>query len=83
MLNRTLFIGLMMVLFSACASFYEVSYDFNREFEKGNIDHALEELRSDKQYAKSKAKFLYYTNVGLLLSMKGEYEESTTYFEKA
>ncbi|HEU5291477.1 MAG TPA: hypothetical protein VFU05_12595 [Cyclobacteriaceae bacterium] len=83
MLKRTLFIGLMMVLLSACASFYEVSYDFNREFEKGNIDNALEQLQSDQHYAKSNVKFLYYTNAGLLLSMKGQYEESNKYFEKA
>jgi hypothetical protein len=83
MLKRTLFIGWMMVLFSACASFYEVSYDFNREFEHGNIDRALEQLQGDKQYAKSNVKFLYYTNTALLLSMKGQYEESNKYFEKA
>lgn len=83
MLKKTLLIGLTMVLFSACNSFYEASYDFNREFEKGNIDHALEQLQSDKQYAKSKSKFLYYTNSGLLLSMKGQYEESNEFFEKA
>ncbi len=83
MLKKPLSIGFTMVLFSACASFYEVSYDFNREFEKGNIDHALEELQSDKQYAKSKTKFLYYLNNGLLLSMKGQYDESNAFFEKA
>ena len=83
MLKKTLLIGLTMVLFSACASFYEVSYDFNREFEQGNIDRALEQLQSDKHYAKSNVKFLYYTNTGLLLSMKGQYEESNKYFEKA
>ena len=83
MLKKTLFIGLMTMLFSACASFYETSYDFNREFEHGNIDRALEQLQHDKQYAKSKVKFLYYTNTGLLLSMKGQYKESNEYFEKA
>ena len=83
MLKKTLIIGLTMVLFSACASFYEVSYDFNREFERGNIDHALAQLQNDKQYAKTNAKFLYYLNNGLLLSMKGQYEASNEFFEKA
>lgn len=76
-------IGWLMVLFSACASFYETSYDFNREFEQGEIDKALETLQDDRQYAKSKTKFLFYTNAGLLLSMKGKYKESNDYFEKA
>lgn len=72
-----------MALFSACASFYEVSYDFNREFENGNIDRALEQLQNDRQYAKTNTKLLYYLNNGLLLSMKGQYEESNKFFEKA
>jgi uncharacterized protein len=82
MLKKTLVI-LSMVLLSACASFYEVSYDFNREFENGNLDRALSELQNDKQYAKTNAKLLYYLNNGLLLSMKGQYEESNKYFERA
>ncbi len=83
MLKKSLIIGLTMALFSACASFYEVSYDFNREFEQGNIDRALEQLQGDRQYAKANTKFLYYLNNGLLLSMKGKYEESNKFFEKA
>jgi len=83
MLKKILIIGSAMVLLSACASYYEVSYDFNREFEQGNLDQALAELSTDKQYAKSNTKFLYYLNKGLLLSMKGSYEESNKFFEKA
>ena len=83
MLKKTLIIASSMVLFSACASFYEVTYDFNRDFEQGNIDQAFDHLQTDKQYSKSNIKFLYYLNSGLLLSMKGKYEESNAYFEKA
>jgi hypothetical protein len=83
MLKRTLIIGITMVLFSACSSFYEVSQEFNREFEQGDIDLALSTLQNDKQYSKTNTKFLYYLNNGLLLSMKGQYEESNKFFEKA
>lgn len=83
MLNRTLLIAMLMVLVSACASFYEVSQDFNRDFEQGDIDAALNSLQHDKQYAKTTTKFLYYVNAGLILSMKGQYEESNKYFERA
>lgn len=76
-------IGITMVLFSACASFYEVSHDFNREFEHGNIDRAFEQLQKDPQFNKTRTKLLYYLNSGLLLSMKGEYAESNKFFEKA
>lgn len=83
MLKKTLVIGIAMVLLSACASFYEVSHDFNREFENGNIDKALDQLQKDPQFSKTKTKLLYYVNSGLLLSMKGQYAESNKFFEKA
>jgi hypothetical protein len=83
MLKRTLIIGISMVLFSACSSFYEVSQEFNHEFEQGDIDNALKTLQTDKQYSKTNTKFLYYLNNGLLLSLKGQYEESNKFFEKA
>jgi uncharacterized protein len=73
----------MLVLLSACASFYEVTNDFNHEFEAGNIDSAFDKLQHDKQYSKSNTKFLYYINSGLVLSMQGKYAESNKYFEKA
>jgi hypothetical protein len=76
-------ISLILWLLSACASFYEVTNDFNKEFEKGNLDKALDKLQHEKQYSKTNTKFLYYLNSGLLLSMQGKYEESNGYFEKA
>lgn len=81
--TRIAIIGVLMMLVSACASFYEVSYDFNREFESGNIDNALNKLQNDKQYAKSNVQFLYQVNNGLLYSMKGEYAKSNKAFERA
>lgn len=81
--TKTLIIACLMMLVSACASFYEVSQSFNEEFENGNIDQALSELKNDKQYKKNNVQFLYYLNTGLLLSMKGEYIKSNKAFEKA
>lgn len=83
MLKRVLIIGLSMMLISACASFYETSRSFNRQFELGNIDTALDELKADPQYSKANNKLLYYVNKGLILSMQGKYEESNRVFEKA
>ncbi len=83
MLKRSLIIACLMMLVSACASFYEVSYNFNHEFENGNIDQALTQLKGDKQYQKSNNQFLYFVNMGLLQSMKGEYPKSNKALEKA
>jgi uncharacterized protein len=73
----------LLMLCAACASFYEVHYDFNREFEQGKVDQALKTLRDDKRSAKGSSRFLYFVNNGLLLSMMGKYNESNDYFERA
>jgi hypothetical protein len=82
-LKKTLFIASSMMLISACASFYETSNDFNQQFEQGNIDAALEQLKNDRLYSKNNNRLLYYVNRGLLLSMEGKYEASNKAFEKA
>ncbi|MBL7840536.1 MAG: hypothetical protein JNJ75_10380 [Cyclobacteriaceae bacterium] len=83
MLRKSAIIVSLMMLVSACASFYEVSHNFNEQFESGNIDQAITELKSDKQYQKSNVQLLYYLNLGLLRSMKGDYIKSNKAFEKA
>lgn len=83
MLKKSLVIVFLMMLVSACASFYEATYNFNNDFENGNIDDALTHLKEDKHYQKSNYQFLYQVNVGLLQSMQGEYSKSNKAFEKA
>lgn len=76
-------VTVMVMLGSACASFYETTYDYNQKFEEGSLDKALAALRGDNQYQKPSVKFLYYVNNGILLALLGQYEESNSYFEKA
>lgn len=83
MLKQSLIIACLMMLVPACASFYEASQGFNHEFENGNINEALTQLKNDKQYQKSNVQLLYYLNTGVLQSMKGEYAKSNKAFEKA
>lgn len=83
MLKKSLIIVCLMMLVSACATFYEASQGFNTEFENGNINEALTTLKNDKQYHKSNVQLLYYLNMGVLQSMKGEYAKSNKAFEKA
>jgi hypothetical protein len=73
----------MMFLLSSCATYYQQNWNFNTEFEKGDLKKALETLQQNENMANGKARFLYYANNGLLLSILGKYEESNEYFEKA
>jgi len=68
---------------SACASYYQNNYNFNQEFEHGNLQNAFENLQAKTSEANGKREFLYFVNNGLVLSMMGRYEESNEYFEKA
>lgn len=78
--------GILLILLFAlnsCATYYQTNYNFNREFETGDLDKALITLRSQSSEANGKREFLYYVNNGLILSMMGRYEESNEFFEKA
>ena len=78
-------VSLMMlaILTVSCATYYHKHYDFNSEFEKGDLPGALEVLQKKETLANSKSRFLYFVNNGLLLSIMGEYEESNNFLEKA
>lgn len=78
-------VSLLVILLAvtSCANYYSKHGDFNREFERGNLDKAFETLQKNDNLAYGKSKFIYYVNNGLLLSIMGRYEESNTYFEKA
>ncbi len=71
------------LLLASCATYYQKHYDFNSEFEKGDLPKALETLQQKESLANSKSKFLYFVNNGLLLSLLGKYEESNAFLEKA
>jgi hypothetical protein len=72
-----------VVACSSCASYYQQHFDFNSEFEKGDLGQALETLQSKEGLANSKSQFIYFANNGLLLSILGKYSESNDYLEKA
>jgi hypothetical protein len=73
----------LTLLLSSCATYYQKHWDFNSEFEKGDLNKALETLQRKENLAHSKGRFIYYLNNGLLLSVLGRYSESNEYFEKA
>ncbi len=82
-LFRNVLIVSSVLLLNACASYYQKHYDFNSEFEQGDLRQALEILQKNESGAEGKARFIHFVNKGLLLSILGKYDESNAYFEKA
>jgi len=74
---------MILWLLGSCATYYQSNYNFNQEFERGNLSNALATLQANASEANGKREFLYYVNNGLVLSMMGRYTESNDYFEKA
>ncbi len=74
---------LLGFLLSSCATFYEINYEFNQNFEQGNIERAQSVLNKNKKRLKKKGEFLYYANHGVVSSMLGDLENSNVQFEKA
>ena len=71
------------LLLQACATYYQSNLTFNEEFESGELDKALITLRAHASEEHGTKEFLHDANIGLVLSMMGQYEESNDYLEKA
>lgn len=75
-------LGVFFVV-SSCANYYQKHFDFNKEFERGDLKQALETLQKNNKEENGRSRFIHYVNNGLLLSVLGKYEESNNFFEKA
>ncbi len=82
-MNRRYQILIFAAFLTGCASFYEVNYEFNRNFEAGNLESAERVLEDNRKEERSKTRFLYYANRGVVTHMLGKYEESNLWLEKA
>jgi hypothetical protein len=82
-LAKGILLTVLFIVINACASYYQRHFDFNSEFEHGDLRQALETLRRNENESEGKSRFIYFVNKGLLLSVLGEYQESNEYFEKA
>ena len=75
--------GIILLVLSSCATFYEINYEFNQNFEAGNIEKASSVLDKNKKRLKKKTEFLYHANKGVVSSMLNDYENSNYHFEQA
>ena len=82
-LKAQIVVVLAALILSGCASFYEFNYEFNKNFERGNLEGAENILNQNKKIERSKTRFLYYANRGVISHLLGKYEESNNWLEKA
>ncbi len=73
----------ILIALTSCASFYQLNYEFNKNFEQGRIEEAASILDQNKKAAKSKTRFLYYANQGVVEHLLGNYKESNDWLEQA
>ena len=65
-------------------SFYNKTYKFNKDISTRNFEAAEKMLADNKDKLEtSKIRFLYFVNGGMLEHLKGDFEKSNEYFEKA
>ncbi|MCE2955548.1 MAG: hypothetical protein LW841_00175, partial [Flammeovirgaceae bacterium] len=70
-LNRkSVYVLLLTAFFSvtSCATYYQANYEFNKQFESGNLKGAVQTLKKNVGKATGKDRFLYFVNKGLVLS---------------
>ncbi len=80
-------ISLLLLAFSwSCTTptFYQRFYNFNKIVSDGNLEEAEKLLKANEEkMEKSRTRFLFWVNAGIVESMRGHFEESNAYFEKA
>ncbi|MFK7952509.1 MAG: COG3014 family protein [Ekhidna sp.] len=81
--KKSSYLVLILLLATSCISYYELNYEFNKKFEQGNIEEAESLLSNNKKAEKSKSRFLYLANRGVVDHLLGNYEASNKWLEEA
>lgn len=76
-------VGLAALFFQSCQTYYHANQEFNTAFERGDFEKCEQWLLSHKPRKRSKNKFLYETNLGLIRFLRNEPIPSNESFEKA
>ena len=77
------FLAIELVSCSA-PTFYAKTYEFNKDISTENFEAAEQLLEEYKEKGEtSKNRFLFFVNGGMLEHLKGDFEKSNEYFEKA
>jgi len=75
--------GLVALFFQGCQTYYHANKEFNSAFERGDFEKCEQWLLANKPGKKSKNRFLYETNLGLIRFLRNEPIPSNQSFEEA
>lgn len=81
--NIVIPLSLTIFLFYSCASYYQKSFEFQRDFASGSLQSAKSFLEHNKKASEKKDRLLYFFDRGVVEQMLGNYKESNFYFEEA
>lgn len=76
------FFVLFCVLIIGCVIYYQEYFDFNKEFEKGDLKQVFEVFKKNNKEVNGRSRFFYFVNNGLLFFIFGRYIESNEVLEK-
>ncbi len=78
-------ICLSLGIFSNCRtpSFYQKTYSFNKKVSTGQLDAAEKYIQDNQKMEDKKNRFLYWVNAGMVAHLKGDFQTSNDYFNKA
>jgi hypothetical protein len=83
---RHLKVLVMMILvaaLTACATFYQKTYQIQSHIARGNFERADKLLENDENWPQNNHRVLYYMNRGVVAFMMNDYQKSINYFNKA
>lgn len=86
-MRRNIYYFLLIICFTwSCTTptFYQRLYKFNKTISDGNLEEAESMVKANEEkLEKGKMRFLFWVNAGIVEFMRGHFEESNAYFEKA
>ncbi|MFO7830014.1 MAG: hypothetical protein R6V23_15425 [Bacteroidales bacterium] len=81
--KKYVFITLISIIITGCATYYAQNIDFQNNILNGNFQKANSWLEDNKKEATGKNQLLYYLNRGYVSWVLQNYQESNFYFTKA
>jgi len=81
--KKYIIVFLAVIIFSACATYYNKNLKFQEKLAQGDIEKAEKILENDKKTAEGKNRLLYLLNRGYVSWLLQDYNNSNSFFASA